>query len=115
MIRIVNTNSRKLNSNYNGQWRNSQESQRLMGSQIDRDTSCTTPQSSVDAIAAAMDNPEALEPKVEQPSEQLNNAPLASPREQDIANMMQNYIRQNGGIVQDEQTPKVKKDQTLFG
>lgn len=114
MIRIVNTNDKKLNKNYNDKWRNSKDAQRLMANQICDDASCSTPQSDVDTIAAAMDNPEVLtseQPELTQPDNiLLNNA-----KEQDIANMMQNYVKQNGGIVQDGQNPKIKKNQTLLG
>jgi len=117
MIRIVNTNNKKLSSNYDGKWRGSKDAQRLMGSEIDGNTSCSTPQSDVDAIAVAMDNPEILTPKSSAPEYDTNQPQsevLGNAKEQDIANMMQNYIKQNGGVVQDEQNPKVKKNQTLF-
>ena len=78
-------------------------------------------QSDVDAIAAAMDVAEQPQPSIQDQQMPVlgdaTEAPvqnLMPSKEQAIAAMMQNYVRQNGGIVQDNQED-IKKDQTLFG
>lgn len=107
MIRITNNNKVKLKTDYNNKWRESTDAQRLMGNSINSQNACSTPQSDVDAIANAMDKQEEI-PNVATP-QSLTTSPL----ENDINVMMQNYIRQNGGIIQDNN--KVKRNQTLLG
>lgn len=114
MIRVINTNDKNLNRDYNSEWRNSTNTG--MSNKIDDGSLCSTTQSDVDAIANAMDNAEATQEPVAQEQEvktsEPHNGQVLNPMERDIEIMMQNYIKQNGGIVQEKPT---KKNKTLFG
>lgn len=110
MIRITCANN-ELKSDYNGKWRESNCAQELVG-QVGQN-SCSTPQSDIDAIADAMDKQEEEINNIDHCSRTHSNNLSLSPKENDISAMMQNYIRQNGGIVQDDK--RIKKNQTLLG
>jgi hypothetical protein len=103
MIRIVQGGQIKQRNDT--EWRRAQNAN---AGNFDTNLEPMTSQTDVDAIAAAMDAPETVE-SIPTPQEQPAQAPLADPREQDIARMMQQYVQQNGGIpIQQEQTNKNK-------
>jgi len=105
MIRIVNTNN-SVKNNHDEKWRAAN-----IHPSIDGDMSCYTPQSDVDAIAASMDEPQTQNDKlcdnVNQPRLLPNNI-----KNSDMQSMVDNYIRQNGGIPQNN---NIKRNQTLLG
>ena len=104
MIKI--TQGGKINQKSDTEWRRAKNANI---SNFDTNLEPTTSQADVDAIAAAMDE----QPQVEstpQTQAKQPQAPLADPREQDIARMMQNYVQQNGGLpLEQEQATKNKR------
>lgn len=121
MTEITNTSDSDLNRSYDGKWRESRDAKIQMMSKASGNCSSSVPQSDVDAIANAMDAAEQPQtPIQDQKAPILGDASdlpaqnFMPSKEQAIDAMMQNYVRQNGGIVvQDNQD--TKKDQTLFG
>jgi hypothetical protein len=115
-IKIVKSSDATLNRNYDNKWRESASKIGLAG-KIEGSTQSCTPQSAVDAIAAAMDAPETIQQPVMIDSRPIENIEALNSKEQDIARMMRNYVMQNGGIIQDNSTKeeKPKKNQILLG
>lgn len=91
----------------NEPWPESQTAKLRLAGKADINAEPMTTQSEVDAIANAMDNPQPVE---EISASQNPNPPQGmgidvSP-EAEMQRMMQQYVRQNGGIVMDQNSDK---------
>lgn len=103
MIRITKTNDNNLKRSHDGEWQKMDSQAALIG-KVNPCGHSNTPQSDVDAIADMMDQPQTTPESSNPPIQQMGG----DIKQQDITRMMQNYIKQNGGVVQDDEKPKNK-------
>jgi hypothetical protein len=104
MVHIINTNDKRnqINGKSDTNWR--QAKSRIVPD-INQDSQ--TPQSEIDAIAAAMDKQDQSNQDYQIPDHNIN------PSKEDIAKtMIDQYIKQNGGTIMPDN--RIKKNQVII-